>query len=136
MEPNIFTGKYFYGTGRRKSAVARVRIYPGKGTRIVINNKKGDAYFSPSYLVDEVTEPLKIVGMLKDYDISARVAGGGMMAQADAVRHGVARALVALDVDLKSSLKKAGFITRDAREKERMKPGLKRARRAPQFSKR
>lgn len=136
MEPNVFTGKYFYGTGRRKSAVARVRLYSGKGTRIIVNNKKGDYYFSPSYLIDEVVEPLRLVGMSKDYDISARVSGGGMMAQADAIRHGVARALVALDANFKTTLKKAGYITRDARVKERKKPGLKRARRAPQFSKR
>lgn len=136
MEPNIFTGKYFYGTGRRKSAVARVRLYPGKGTKVIINDKKGDYYFNPAHLADEVIEPLKLVGMLKSYDISARVSGGGMMAQADAVRHGVARALVALDANFKTTLKKAGFITRDARVKERKKPGLKRARRAPQFSKR
>jgi len=133
---NIFTGQYFYGTGRRKSAVARVRLYKGKGGKVIVNDKKGDYYFNPAHLIDEVVKPLALVGMAKDYDVSARVSGGGMMAQADAVRHGIARALVASDVNLKSSLKKAGFITRDARVKERKKPGLKRARRAPQFSKR
>ena len=136
MTETNFQGQYYYGTGRRKSAVARVRLYAGKGTRIIVNNKKGDYYFNPSYLIDDVIEPLKLVGMNKDYDISARVSGGGMMAQADAIRHGVARALVALDANFKVSLKKAGYITRDARVKERNKPGLRGARRAPQFSKR
>ncbi|RLC37897.1 30S ribosomal protein S9 [candidate division Kazan bacterium] len=136
MVENTFTGQYFYGTGRRKSAVAQVRLYKGKGGKVIINDKKGDYYFSPKYLINEVIKPLELVGMAKDFDVSVRVSGGGMMAQADAIRHGITRALVAFDVNLKPSLKKAGFITRDARVKERKKPGLKRARRAPQFSKR
>ena len=131
-----FTGQYYYGTGRRKSATARVRLYKGKGTRIVVNNQKGDYYFNPNYLLDQVMEPLKLVGMNKDLDISAKVSGGGMSSQAGAVRHGVARALVAMDVSFKPILKKAGFLVRDPRAKERKKYGLKRARRAPQFSKR
>lgn len=131
-----FTGQYFYGTGRRKTATARVRLYKGKDGKLVVNQQRGEKYFNPSHLVDVVFEPLKLTGMHKSFDISARVSGGGIAAQADAVRHGIARALVAFDVDLKTSLKKAGLLTRDARVKERKKFGLKRARRAPQFSKR
>lgn len=131
-----FTGQYYYGTGRRKSATARVRLYKGRGTKASINDHKAERYFNPQYLAERIFEPLESVGMTKDFDISAKVSGGGMSAQADAVRHGVARALVAFDVNLKPSLKKVGLLTRDARAKERKKYGLKRARRAPQFSKR
>lgn len=133
---DIFTGQYYYGTGRRKSATARVRLYKGKGNRFVINGQKAERYLNPSYLAEHITDPLKAVGMIKDFDISAKVAGGGMMAQADAIKHGLARALVSFDVNLKSTLKKVGLLTRDARVKERKKCGLHRARRAPQFSKR
>lgn len=136
MESSNFTGQYYYGTGRRKSATARVRLYKGKGSRIVINSQKADYYLNPAHLAEKVMEPLKAVGMAKNFDISAKVSGGGMAAQADAVRHGAARALVTFDVNFKTTLKKAGFLTRDARVKERKKYGLKRARRAPQFSKR
>lgn len=136
MESSQFTGQYYYGTGRRKSATARVRLYKGKGNRIVVNGQKSDYYFNPAYLAEKIIEPLKTAGMAKDFDISAKVSGGGMAAQADAVRHGVARALVAFDVNFKTTLKKEGLLTRDARVKERKKYGLKRARRAPQFSKR
>lgn len=135
METN-FQGQYYYGTGRRKSAVARVRLYKGKGDQVIVNNQKGSRYFNPAKLLDGVFEPLELVGMKKDFDISVRVAGGGMSGQADAMRHGISRALVAFDANLKSTLKKSGFITRDSRVKERKKPGLKSARRAPQFSKR
>jgi small subunit ribosomal protein S9 len=131
-----FTGQYYYGTGRRKSAVARVRLYKGKGDQVIINDQKGAKYFNPAKLLDGVFEPLELVGLKKDFDISVKVAGGGMNGQADAVRHGISRALVAFDANLKSTLKKSGFITRDPRVKERKKPGLKSARRAPQFSKR
>ncbi|AKM84753.1 MAG: 30S ribosomal protein S9, small subunit ribosomal protein S9 [candidate division Kazan bacterium GW2011_GWA1_50_15] len=133
---HVFTGQYFYGTGRRKTATARVRLYKGKDGKLVVNNQKGDHYFNPAHLTEVVIEPLKLTGMQKSFDVSARVSGGGIAAQAEAVRHGIARALVAFDVDLKTSLKKAGLLTRDARAKERKKFGLKRARRAPQFSKR
>ncbi|OGB73390.1 30S ribosomal protein S9 [candidate division Kazan bacterium RIFCSPHIGHO2_01_FULL_44_14] len=132
----VFTGQYFYGTGRRKTATARVRLYKGKDGKLVVNNQKGEKYFNPSHLTEVVMEPLKLTGMAKSFDVSARVSGGGIAAQADAIRHGIARALVAFDVDMKTSLKKAGLLTRDARVKERKKPGLRRARRAPQFSKR
>jgi len=131
-----FQGQYYYGTGRRKSAVARVRLYKGKGDQVMVNGQKGSKYFNPAKLLDGVYEPLELVGMKKDFDISVRIAGGGMSGQADAVRHGISRALVAFDANLKPTLKKSGFLTRDSRVKERKKPGLKSARRAPQFSKR
>lgn len=133
---NIFQGTYFYGTGRRKTAVARVRLYKGKGDQVIINDQKGARYFNPDKLIDTVFAPLEMVGLKKDFDISVKVAGGGSAAQADAVRHGIARALVAFDANLKPTIKKGGYLTRDPRVKERKKPGLKRARRAPQFSKR
>ncbi len=136
MESSNFTGQYYYGTGRRKSATARVRLYKGKGSHLIVNGEKATHYFNPAYLAERITKPLETIGMAKDFDVSARVAGGGMMAQADAVRHGVARALVSFDVNLKTTLKKEGLLTRDARVKERKKFGLHRARRAPQFSKR
>lgn len=135
METN-FSGQYYYGTGRRKSAVARVRLYKGKGDQVLVNGQKGSKYFNPAKLLDGVYEPLELVGMKKDFDISVKVAGGGISGQADAMRHGISRALVAFDANLKSTLKKSGFLTRDSRVKERKKPGLKSARRAPQFSKR
>lgn len=136
MESSNFTGQYYYGTGRRKSATARVRLYKGKGSHVMVNGQKATHYFNPAYLAERIEKPLETVGMAKDFDVSARVAGGGMMSQADAVRHGVARALVSFDVNLKTALKKEGLLTRDARVKERKKFGLHRARRAPQFSKR
>ncbi|MDD5605809.1 MAG: 30S ribosomal protein S9 [Patescibacteria group bacterium] len=135
MEAN-FSGQYFYGTGRRKTAVARVRLYKGKGDQVIINDQKGSKYFNPAKLLDTIFAPLDMVGMKKDFDISVKVAGGGMSSQADAVRHGIARALVAFDANLKTTIKKGGYLTRDPRVKERKKFGLKRARRAPQFSKR
>jgi small subunit ribosomal protein S9 len=137
MEQTLkLSGQYFYGVGRRKTATAQVRLYKGDGKITVINGQVGGRYFSPKDLVARIYQPLEAVGMLKDFNISVRVHGGGMAAQADAIRHGAARALVAFDVNLKSALKKTGFLTRDARAKERKKFGLKRARRAPQFSKR
>lgn len=136
MEESKFTGQYYYGVGRRKTSTARVRLYKGDGKKVLINDQKGNRYFSPTYLLEGIFTPLKLVGMDKDFDISVRVSGGGMMSQADAIRHGVARALLALDVNLKPTLKKTGLLTRDSRMKERKKFGLKRARRAPQFSKR
>jgi small subunit ribosomal protein S9 len=120
--------KYFYGTGRRKTAVARVRLYPGSG-KITINGKD-------SGLSDETVSPLKLVGKIGSYDISVTVSGGGTTGQNEAMRHGIARALVVSNSEYRSSLKKAGYLTRDSREVERKKPGLKKARRAPQWSKR
>ncbi len=131
-----FSGQYYYGVGRRKTSTARIRLYKGDGKQVTINNQPGDRYFSPTYLLDTIIVPLKAVGMDKDFDISVRVSGGGMASQSEAIRHGVARALVAFDTTLKTTLKRSGLLTRDARMKERKKFGLRRARRAPQFSKR
>jgi len=130
-----FSGKYHYGTGRRKTATARVRLYEGSG-QAVINGKPAKTYLSPASLLDVVIQPLVAVGMKDRFDISVVVAGGGPRSQADAIRHGVARALLDVDLALRKTLKSAGLLTRDPRAKERKKPGLKRARRAPQFAKR
>jgi small subunit ribosomal protein S9 len=126
--------KYSYGTGRRKSAIARVRLYPGDGS-ITVNDKPAAEYFSTS-LLGGLMPVLTSVGKEKAFRISAKVVGGGKAGQADAVRHGIARALVELDPELRTTLKKVGYLSRDPREKERKKYGLKRARKAPQFSKR
>ncbi len=120
--------KYFYGTGRRKTAIARVRLLPGKGG-LTINSKPVE----PNAVV---SAPLTLVGQDSKYDVSAIVNGGGKESQLEAIRLGVSRALLEIDETFKQSLRKAGFLTRDAREKERKKPGLKRARRAPQWAKR
>ncbi len=125
----------FYGTGRRKKAIARVFMTPGKG-EITINKRDIDNYFDYETLKTIVKEPLMITDSLDKYDIMCTVVGGGYTGQAGAVRHGISRALLQADVDLGPILKKAGFLTRDSRMVERKKPGLKKARRAPQFSKR
>jgi len=124
-----------YGTGRRKSAVARVYIKPGKGS-IVVNNKPVDEFFSRETGRMLVRQPLELTEMSSNFDISVNVIGGGESGQAGAVRHGIARALVDYDASLKPALRKAGLITRDAREVERKKVGLRKARRRPQYSKR
>ena len=126
---------YFYGTGRRKHSVARVRIYPGSGN-ITINNRNIDEYFGLETLKLIVRQPLALTDNLDKFDIVCTVAGGGVTGQAGAIRHGVSRALLEYDAELRPALKKAGFLTRDPRMKERKKYGLKAARRAPQFSKR
>lgn len=126
---------YFYGTGRRKSSVARVRIYNGTG-KITINDRDIDDYFGLETLKLIVRQPLALTETAEKFDIVCRVAGGGVTGQAGAIRHGIARALLQYDAELRTSLKKAGFLTRDPRMKERKKYGLKAARRAPQFSKR
>ena len=126
---------YFYGTGRRKSSVARVRVYPGAGS-ITINGKDIDQYFGLETLKLIINQPFGVTGTEGKFDIVANVKGGGMSGQAGAIRHGVARALLTVDENYRSALKKAGFLTRDPRMKERKKYGLKAARRAPQFSKR
>ena len=126
---------YFYGTGRRKSSVARVRVYPGSGS-ITINGKDIDQYFGLETLKLIINQPFEVTGTTGKFDIVANVAGGGLSGQAGAIRHGVARALLLADETYRSPLKKAGFLTRDPRMKERKKYGLKAARRAPQFSKR
>ena len=132
----MFEGKpYFYGTGRRKSSVARVRIYNGTG-KITINDRDIDDYFGLETLKLIVRQPMALTGTADKFDIVCRVSGGGVSGQAGAVRHGIARGLLQFDAELRSTLKKAGLLTRDPRMKERKKYGLKGARRAPQFSKR
>ena len=133
----MFEGKpYFYGTGRRKSSVARVRIYQGTG-KITINERDIDDYFGLETLKVIVRQPLALTDNADKFDVVCRVAGGGVTGQAGAIRHGISRALLQYDSEnLRATLKKAGFLTRDPRMKERKKYGLKAARRAPQFSKR
>ena len=126
---------YFYGTGRRKKSVARVRVYPGTG-KITINGRDIDSYFGLETLKLIVNQPFTVTDTLGKFDIVANVHGGGISGQAGAIRHGAARALVTADEAFKPLLKKAGLLTRDPRMKERKKYGLKAARRAPQFSKR
>ena len=126
---------YYYGTGRRKHSVARVRMYPGTG-KITINDRDIDDYFGLETLKLIVRQPLAVAGVEGKFDIVVRVAGGGVSGQAGAIRHGLSRALLVYDENLRGELKKAGFLTRDPRMKERKKYGLKAARRAPQFSKR
>ena len=126
---------YFYGTGRRKSAIARVFMKRGSG-KIIVNGKALDEFFSRETGRMIVRQPLKLVEHLESFDIKVNVIGGGESGQAGAVRHGIARALVNYDSELKPTLSKAGFITRDAREVERKKVGLHKARRRKQFSKR
>jgi len=125
----------YYGTGRRKSSVARVYIMPGNG-KITINKRDMDEYFGLETLKIIVKQPLELTGMTSKFDVSVNVHGGGYTGQAGAIRHGITRALVEADADFRPALKKAGYLTRDPRMKERKKYGLKGARRAPQFSKR
>lgn len=125
----------FYGTGRRKSSVARVRLVAGEGN-ITVNGRALDEYFDYDTLIRDVKQPLVLTGTENKYDIIVKVEGGGFTGQAGAIRHGISRALLKADAELRPELKKAGFLTRDARMKERKKYGLKAARRAPQFSKR
>ena len=125
----------FYGTGRRKSSVARVYLLSGKGN-VTINKKDIDNYFGLETLKVIVRQPLELLGVADKYDVIVTVRGGGFSGQAGAIRHGIARALCKADAEKRPAIKKAGFLTRDARMKERKKYGLKAARRAPQFSKR
>ena len=127
---------YFYGTGRRKKSVARVRLYAGTG-KVTVNDRDINDYFGLETLKLIVRQPLALTGNEEKFDVECRVAGGGVTGQAGAIRHGIARALLQYDSEnLRPALKKAGFLTRDPRMKERKKYGLKGARRAPQFSKR
>ncbi len=126
---------YFYGTGRRKHSVARVRLYAGTGN-ITINGRDIDDYFGLDTLKLIVRQPMELTNTIGKFDIVCTVAGGGVSGQAGAIRHGISRALLLHDPELRPALKKAGFLTRDPRMKERKKYGLKGARRAPQFSKR
>lgn len=134
--PKTAVQEYFYAAGKRKTAIACVRMHPrGKGL-ITVNSKSLNEYFKLLTSAGIITSPLKLTGLNKQFDINVKVNGGGVNAQAEAIRHGIARALLLYNDTLRTTLKKAGFLTRDARSKERKKPGLKRARRAPQFSKR
>ena len=125
----------YYGTGRRKHSVARVRLVAGEGN-ITVNGRNVEEYFNYETLIRDVKQPLVLTGNETKYDITVKVEGGGFTGQAGAIRHGISRALLTVDAELRGSLKKEGFLTRDARMKERKKYGLKAARRAPQFSKR
>ncbi|MBQ3940615.1 MAG: 30S ribosomal protein S9 [Oscillospiraceae bacterium] len=127
--------KSYYGTGRRKHSVARVRLYPGSGN-VTINGRSIDDYFGLETLKLIVRQPLELTETAAQFDVVCTVAGGGVTGQAGAIRHGAARALLQFNPELRAALKKAGFLTRDPRMKERKKYGLKAARRAPQFSKR
>ena len=127
---------YFYGTGRRKSSVARVRVYANGPGKIPINNRDIDDYFGLDTLKLIVRQPMELTGTSGKFDIICTVAGGGVTGQAGAIRHGLSRALLQYDAELRGALKKAGFLPRDPRMKERKKYGLNGARRAPQFSKR
>jgi small subunit ribosomal protein S9 len=126
---------YFYGTGRRKKSVARVRLYPGTGS-ITINGRDVDDYFGLETLKLIMNQPFDATNTMGKFDVVANVVGGGISGQAGAIRHGIARALLVADETTRSTLKAAGLLTRDPRMKERKKYGLKAARRAPQFSKR
>ena len=128
--------KYFYGTGRRKSSVARVRVYENGTGAITVNGRDINDYFGLDTLKLIVNQPLVTTAMVGKVDVVVTVAGGGVSGQAGAIRHGISRALLTLNPELRPSLKAAGFLTRDPRMKERKKYGLKAARRAPQFSKR
>lgn len=130
------TGTYFYGLGRRKSATARARLYAGKGN-LTINDKPVAEYLSDNKaLIAEITDPLALVSKQKDYDITIRVQGGGISGQVDAIKLAIAKALTVAHADLRPMLKKAEFLKRDSREKERKKYGLRSARKREQFSKR
>ncbi len=127
---------YFYGTGRRKSSVARVHVIPNGSGIITINKRDIDDYFGMETLKMIVRQPLNLTGVADKVDVEANVQGGGVSGQAGALRHGISRALLEMDPEFRSVLKSAGYLTRDPRMKERKKYGLKAARRAPQFSKR
>ncbi len=128
--------RYYQGTGRRKESVARVKLFPGSG-EFVVNEKDPIVYFGPRALLQrDIRSPLELTGLGESYDVVVKVRGGGVSGQAIAVRHGIARALIDADPELRPTLKQAGMLTRDARAKERKKPGLKRARKRPQYTKR
>ena len=126
---------FIYATGKRKSAIARVRITPGTGV-VTINKKELNEFYSLETLKAVVMRPFTVANMMEKYDVIATVKGGGFSAQAGAVAHGISKALATIDLDTRTSLKRAGLLTRDSRVKERRKYGLKKARKAPQFSKR
>jgi small subunit ribosomal protein S9 len=128
--------EYYEGVGRRKTATARVRLFPGGDGNIVVNDRGLEEYFVREIDVYRLMEPLKATGMESHFNVSVIVKGGGMTGQSDAVQLGVARALLEANPELRPTLRKGGYLTRDARAKERKKPGLKRARKAPQYTKR
>ena len=127
---------YFYACGKRKTSAARVRVYPNGEGKVEVNQKALADYFLSFAHRNLIKAPFQFVEVGKKFNVTVRVQGGGLNSQAEAIKHGISRALVLIDAELRSSLKKAGFLTRDPRRKERKKPGLKRARRAPQWSKR
>lgn len=128
--------RYYYGTGKRKTSVARVKIYNGDSNSIIINNKPIEEYFNWQPWQDTVKQALSVSNNLNNFRVEAKVYGGGVNSQAEAIRHGITRALIAYDENLKKELRQAGLVTRDSRIKESKKYGLKRARRAPQYTKR
>ncbi len=128
--------EYYEAVGRRKAATARVRLFPAGDGTIIVNDRSLEEYFVRSVDIAHLKEPLKATAMENRFNISVKVKGGGMSGQAGAIRLGIARALLKADPDLRPILRKGGFLTRDARVKERKKPGLKRARKAPQYTKR
>ncbi len=128
-------GEYYYGMGRRKTAVARVRLFPNGDGSVIVNGKQARAYFGQrEALTSTVLAPLRLLEIADQYNMTVRVVGGGTSGQAGAIRHGVARALLRVNPEWKPALRKAGYLTRDPRMKERKKPGLKRARKAPQYT--
>jgi small subunit ribosomal protein S9 len=129
-------GSYYYGTGRRKTAVARVRLYPNGDGHMIVNGRDAEQYFGRDVLLAQAKSPLRTLDLAGRFNVSVKVVGGGVSGQAGAVRHGVARALVRVDEEFRSVMRKNGFLTRDPRMKERKKYGLKRARKAPQYTKR
>ena len=130
-------GEYYYGMGRRKTAVARVRVFPNGDGSVTVNGKDAQAYFGQrDALLATIAAPFRVLDLGNAYNMSIRVVGGGTSGQAGAIRHGLARALVRVNPEWKPALRKAGFLTRDPRMKERKKYGLKRARKAPQYTKR
>lgn len=135
MAKAVNTDERYYGTGRRKTSVARVWLVPGNG-EVVVNGTPANEYLAREVLVMRVLSPLREVGVEGRYDVRVNVHGGGVSSQAGAIRHGIARALLSVDDEFRTPLKRAGFLTRDPRMKERRKYGLKKARKAPQFSKR
>ncbi|MFQ6057751.1 MAG: 30S ribosomal protein S9 [Anaerolineae bacterium] len=130
------TGEYYYAVGRRKRATAQVRLYPTGNGAIIVNDKPVEEYFTRQRDLIHIMEPLEVTATKNDFTITVVVRGGGITGQAGAIRHGIARALLKASPDYRPTLRKGGFLTRDPREKERKKPGLKRARKAPQYTKR
>lgn len=134
-KPTLEKGKYIFATGRRKTAIANIRLFSGKG-EIVINKKPFETYFFHALYRESIMKPLELTGLAHDFYFTVTVNGGGVLAQAQATQHGIAQALASMGDDIRKILKKNGFLTRDDRKKERKKPGLRGARRAPQWAKR